>query len=76
VAEDADRQRGEFVLIVEGAPALVDAAPGAADRRVFNLLLAELPASRAAKLAADITGKPRRAFYNLAIGAETEDGAA
>lgn len=68
VAVDANRQRGEFVLIVEGAPAAVDDAPSAADLRVLELLLRELPASRAAKLAADITGKPRRAFYDLAIG--------
>jgi 16S rRNA (cytidine1402-2'-O)-methyltransferase len=72
VADDADRQRGEFVLIVEGAPAVVDDAPGAADLRVLNLLLGELPASRAAKLAAEITGKPRRALFNLALSAGVE----
>ena len=70
VAEDADRQRGEFVLIVEGAAPVIDDAPRAADLHVFELLLRELPASRAARLAADITGKPRRFFYDLAIGSD------
>jgi 16S rRNA (cytidine1402-2'-O)-methyltransferase len=73
VAEDADRQRGEFVLIVEGAPPAAVDAPDAADLRVLNLLLGELPASRAAKLAAEITGKPRRAFYGLAMAGGTAD---
>ena len=76
VAEDPDRQRGEFVLIVEGAPAAPADAPDATDLRVLNLLLGELPASRAAKLAAEITGKPRRAFYALAlaVGAADDSG--
>ena len=73
VAEDPDRQRGEFVLVVEGAPAAAADAPDAADQRVLNLLLEELPASRAAKLAAEITGKPRRAFYALALAAGAAD---
>jgi len=72
IVADSDRQRGEFVLIVEGAaapaPGAGDHAPGAEDMRVFNLLRAEMPASRAAKLAAEITGKSRDAFYRLAIG--------
>jgi 16S rRNA (cytidine1402-2'-O)-methyltransferase len=80
IAADTDRKRGEFVLIVEGAPAHAkadgDDAPGAAEMRVFDLLREAMPASRAAKLAAEITGKSRDAFYRTAIGAkgEPEDG--
>ena len=71
IVADADRQRGEFVLIVEGAPEREEASdctPGTEDMRVFNLLRVAVPASKAAKLAAEITGKPRDAFYRLAIG--------
>ena len=71
LAADADRQRGEFVLIVEGAPVLTDEELNAADTRVLDLLLRELPASRAARLAAEITGKPRRAFYERTIGTKS-----
>ena len=74
LAAEADRQRGEFVLIVEGAPVLTDEELNAADIRVLDLLLRELPASRAARLAAEITGKPRRAFYERTIGTKSAGG--
>jgi 16S rRNA (cytidine1402-2'-O)-methyltransferase len=60
---DADQQRGEFVLLVRGAESEGGAAQLAEGRRVYKLLCAELPPSRAAKLAAEITGAPRKALY-------------
>ena len=65
---DANRGRGEFVLVIEGAAQVDDLAEA---ERVLKLLLAELPASRAARLAAEITGAPRKALYAraLALGA-------
>ena len=61
----AHRQQGEFVLVL-GAGAL--AAPGRDEgERVLDILLASLPASEAAKLAARITGAPRNALYKLAL---------
>ncbi len=74
LAGDPDRQRGEFVLIVEGAPVVAEEEIDSADIRVLELLLRELPASRAARLAAEITGKPRRAFYERTIGTEAAEG--
>ncbi|HMU18112.1 MAG TPA: rRNA (cytidine-2'-O-)-methyltransferase, partial [Thauera aminoaromatica] len=70
-AADANRLRGEFVLVVEGAPAgeVVDARA----RRVLDLLLAELPVKGAARLAAEITGAPRKALYALALERKGED---
>lgn len=71
LAADASRGKGEFVLVVEGAGAVGQA--GEADavdpqaRRVLDLLLAELPAKRAAKLAAAITGAKTDALYQLAL---------
>jgi 16S rRNA (cytidine1402-2'-O)-methyltransferase len=70
IAADDDRRRGEFVLIVDGAAARAadsDSAPTREDLRVLKLLRTEMSASRAAKLAAEITGKPRDAFYRVAI---------
>ena len=61
---DANRSRGEFVLVIEGVPEADDSAEG---ERVLRLLLAELPASRAARLAAEITGSARKPLYALAL---------
>lgn len=62
---DPNRQRGEFVLIVAGAPA--SEGLGAEAERVLGLLLAELPVKTAARLAAEITGAPRNALYARAL---------
>ena len=65
LAADSNRQRGEFVLIVSGAPAAEDDEAEA--RRVLAALLAELPVKTAVKLAATITGAPRNALYAVAL---------
>jgi len=63
VLADANQQRGEFVLVVAGAEGAAADAILAEGRRVFTLLREELPPARAAKLAAAITGAPRKALY-------------
>ena len=62
--EDPNRGRGEFVLLIEGAPEVADDREA---ERVLRLLLAELPASRAARLAAEITGAAKKPLYQLAL---------
>jgi 16S rRNA (cytidine1402-2'-O)-methyltransferase len=61
LAADANRGRGEFVLVVHGAVPAEDLDGEAV--RVLDLLLAELPLKTAAKLAAEITGAARNALY-------------
>ena len=62
---DPNRQRGEFVLIVSGAPASADDGEG---ERVLALLLDEgLPTKQAAKLAAQITGAAKNVLYERAL---------
>ncbi len=63
VATDADQRRGEFVVLVAGAQDEQADAVLAEGRRVFALLSSELPPARAAKLAASITGAPRKSLY-------------
>lgn len=62
LAADSDQQRGEFVLIVHGASVDEDAAL-AQGRRLYELLSRELPPAKAAKLAAEHSGAPRKALY-------------
>ncbi|MDE1885122.1 MAG: 16S rRNA (cytidine(1402)-2'-O)-methyltransferase [Xanthomonadaceae bacterium] len=64
VSADADQRRGEFVLLVAGADAESKAAKLAEGRRVFEILRRELPPSRAAKIAAEISGAPRKTLYD------------
>lgn len=63
--EDPNRQRGEFVLMLSGAPEGGDDGEG---ERVLKLLLADgLPTKQAAKLAAAITGAAKNALYERAL---------
>ena len=63
VIADANQQRGEFVVIVAGAQGDEADTKVAEGRRVFALLREELPPARAAKLAAAISGAPRKLLY-------------
>jgi 16S rRNA (cytidine1402-2'-O)-methyltransferase len=62
VAVDSEQRLGECVLVIagRGEDADVRLAEG---RRVHALLRAELPPAQAAKLAAAISGAPRKALY-------------
>ena len=64
LAEDANRLRGEFVLVLHPRPGDTSGEP---DDRVLKLMLAELPLKTAVKLSAEITGQPRNVLYELAL---------
>lgn len=68
-AGDAQRLRGEFVLVLHACAAVVageDDLPDEA-RRVLALLVAELPLKQAVALAAQISGAPRNRLYDAAL---------
>ena len=68
LAADANRQRGEFVLLVSGAPERPSDALDEGAERVLKALLDEgLPVKQAAKLAHAITGTAKNALYDLAL---------
>lgn len=68
---DANRCRGEFVLVLHPQPA----SKGAGDElRVLRLLLAELPLKSAVRIAAEISGASRNALYDAAL--DIKNGAA
>lgn len=63
--------RGELVIVVAGAEA-ADASSGETEaRRLLVALLEELPASRAARVAARLTDVPRQRCFELAQGLRT-----
>lgn len=66
LAADAHRQKGEFVILVEGAPAATDAGDAEAER-ILGILLAECSVKQAAALAAQITGQKKNALYERAL---------
>jgi 16S rRNA (cytidine1402-2'-O)-methyltransferase len=66
LAGDPDRSRGEFVLLVEGAPPPARGADESA-RRTLEVLLGELPVRQAVALAAKLSGGKRNELYKLAL---------
>jgi 16S rRNA (cytidine1402-2'-O)-methyltransferase len=68
LADDANRLRGEFALVLHPAPATNEVAQ---DDRILKLLLEQLPLKTAVKLAADISGEPRNALYERALALKT-----
>lgn len=68
LAADPDQHRGEFVLIIEGAPEADADAALVLGRRTFSLLREHLPPSQAARLAAEISGAPRKRLYAMGEG--------
>lgn len=63
---DANRTRGEFVMLVAGAPAVTE-VDTPENRRLLTALLAELPVSRAVVVAARLTGLRKKALYDFAL---------
>jgi 16S rRNA (cytidine1402-2'-O)-methyltransferase len=74
-ARDEWLARGELVVVVEGAPQAPTADDSTADR-LLAVLLTELPASQAARLAAALSGRSRRELYERALALQTRDSSA
>ena len=66
VETDSNQQRGEIVLVL-GASEITTTATSVDDERLLRLLLTELPAAKAAALAAKITGGDKKQFYQMAL---------
>jgi len=64
---NADRRKGEFVLILDGQPVIRGGEEQAQTQRVLEVLLAELPLKQAVTLATKITGARKNELYELAL---------
>lgn len=74
IAADADQQRGEFVILIEGDRRDPDARDVAEQDRLLSLLLEELPLKKAVSLAARISGGSRNHLYQRALALRDADG--
>jgi len=68
---DDNRQRGEFVLAVQGAPERQQGEDADAET-VLKVLLAELPLKQAVALAVKLTGGNRNVLYQRALSLKDE----
>ncbi len=66
ICADAHREKGEFVVLLEGATEAQDAEDVEAER-ILNILLAECSVKQAANLTAQITGRKKNALYERAL---------
>jgi len=66
VQADSNQEKGEFVVILQGAPARNSDIDETVEQ-VLTILLAELPLKQAASLAAKITGLPKNRLYEAGL---------
>ncbi|MES2319531.1 MAG: 16S rRNA (cytidine(1402)-2'-O)-methyltransferase [Pseudomonadota bacterium] len=66
VKADPHREKGEYVVLLEGAESGSDAEAADAER-ILNILLAECSVKQAANLTAQITGRKKNALYDRAL---------
>ena len=73
LAADANRVRGEFVVVIHAKAASVNPIEAAQHDRTLKTLLSELPLKQAVALATELTGAPRNALYARALSLKRTD---
>ncbi len=68
---DPNNQRGEFVLLISGAPERTEGLDAGIERTLV-LLLEELPLKQAVQLAVKITGANKNELYQRALALKAE----
>ncbi len=77
VSQDVNQQKGEFVLMVAGRrddDASMPDLGRVEARRLMRVLLDELPAGKAAAIAAELLGGRKKAYYRLALELKGDAG--
>ncbi|UTW02423.1 16S rRNA (cytidine(1402)-2'-O)-methyltransferase [Amphritea atlantica] len=67
VEADPNQRKGEFVLMIEGAPQQDDSLLDPRSSEVLDILLEELSVKQASALAAKITGVKKKVMYQAAL---------
>jgi 16S rRNA (cytidine1402-2'-O)-methyltransferase len=72
LADDANRTRGEFVLVLHSLQPVASDATASDEDTTLRTLMAELPLKQAVALTAELTGAPRNALYERALAIKSE----
>ncbi|MFT3741754.1 MAG: 16S rRNA (cytidine(1402)-2'-O)-methyltransferase [Gammaproteobacteria bacterium] len=67
LSENPLHQKGEFVILIEGAPKSEEPEISAQDLNTLKVLLADLPVKQAVSLGSKITGIAKNRLYALAL---------
>ncbi|MDX1757868.1 MAG: 16S rRNA (cytidine(1402)-2'-O)-methyltransferase [Marinobacter sp.] len=67
ISGDPNASRGEFVVMVRGRESQAADAVGLDVDRMLELLVADLPVKRVAKIVSELTGLPRNELYQKAL---------
>jgi 16S rRNA (cytidine1402-2'-O)-methyltransferase len=67
VINDENQQKGEFVVIVEGAPQVEESEDFSDVDRILRILMADLPLKQASSLVAEITGAKKNIVYQRGL---------
>ncbi|MET3119140.1 16S rRNA (cytidine1402-2'-O)-methyltransferase [Undibacterium sp. GrIS 1.8] len=71
LSADPHREKGEYVILLEGAPSNLEDSQQEA-RHILSILLEECSVKQAASLAAKITGQKKNGLYQLALEMKQE----
>ncbi len=68
IKEDEGRQRGEFVILVDGLPEITDSGSAVMERdKLLRVLLEDMSVSQAAKVAAKLMDIKKKELYSRAL---------
>jgi 16S rRNA (cytidine1402-2'-O)-methyltransferase len=67
IEQDHNQQKGEFVVLVSGAPEKEDTGFSSETLRTLDILMQELPIKQASALTAKLTGEKKNALYQAAL---------
>ncbi len=67
VSEDENQQRGEIVLVVEGAQIVEKTELNDASKALLSLLITEMPPKKASKIVAEYCSVPKKAAYDYLL---------
>lgn len=67
VSLDPNQQRGEFVLVVAGAPTVEKHIIEPEEQRLLTILRQQLPLKQACQIMAEYSGKSKNAFYDFGL---------
>ena len=73
VIGDANQQKGEIVLVVQGFQEIKQDSISAYHQHVLTTLLKELSLKQAVQLAVEITGEKKKKLYNFALSLKEKD---